>query len=360
MKMTDRIAARREFVAALVPSFIWKNRRPSRATLLVGLIVIALAAWYLAPPIGFSFFALVPLAFTPIGPTGPAGGPAGGFGGGAPPYTQQMAAPSGAFTGATGAGAGGPQSVVSGPGLVSNSTLHPNPRVSGIPISPPFGIVLHTQRFTSATALAPPVSNMSWIDCAVEGGATAGGLAFTGLPPSVSIFAAPASGTDATGAIGAERCIHYPLNYIMGGTNFASSLMVFKGGLGAVTVTYSNVPVTGNPDISAYRAVFVTGAESGTGGTSRTATFDAAPSLIRAVIVMINVASGTATGIPAGNVQYPADGGFQQQVPAQGPTSDLQAVGVQPFPAANSVVTTHTATTLGGATTVTLAALHLY
>lgn len=269
------------------------------------------------------------------------GGPPGGFGGTSPTYQGSFAA-------------------ANLPGLQSNTGAQtPYKQTSGVGIAMS-GTLFQSQRYTTATALTPAVSGMYLADVAVEGGATPGGWALTYNVPSVAIFASPTSATDATGAIGAERAIHYSTNWAIGGTNIASGNTVFKGGLGAVTVTFSTTPGPG-PDISAYRAVYVSGTESGTGGTSRTITFDAQPGVVRAVIVMINNATtGTATGIPAGNVQYPANGQYQQQVPAQGPTNELQLVGVQQFGSSNTVSTTHTATTLGGATTVTIAAVHFY
>jgi len=246
------------------------------------------------------------------------------------------------------------------PGLTTNSSSQtPFKQTTGVPISPT-GALYQSQRYTSATALTPAVSGMFLINVAVEGGATPGGYAITYNVPSVAIWTSPTSATDATGAIGAVRCINYPTNWALGGTNIGSGNTSFKGGLGAVTVTFSTMPGNG-ADISAYRAVYVTGTESGTSGTSRTITFDAQPGIVRAVIVMINNATtGTATGIPAGNVTYPSNGQYQQQIAGQGPTSELQLVGVQPFGASNTVTTTHTATTLGGSTTFTIAAVHFY
>lgn len=241
------------------------------------------------------------------------------------------------------------------PGLSSSSSTvlsGAGVRQGGAPVQG--GVAYSTQRSTSAAALAPPVSGMYLVDVAPEGGgaAGAGGLALNYAPPSIAIFPVHASGVDATGAIGPQRVVHHPVNWALGGTNIASGNIVFKGGLGGVTYTYSTSPGAGNPDISAYRAIFVTGNESGTGGTSKTVTFDAQPASAKAATVLCAIASGTATGVPAGNVQFPAFGAFQQSVPAQGPTSDIAVIGLTQMPPSNSITTTHTATTLGAATTV--------
>lgn len=265
-----------------------------------------------------------------------------------------------------GSGGGTVSSQVSAPlpGIASSTQglpAVPNPVIQqGSGTSIPF--YLQSQRYTSATALTPTAPGMFLVDVAAEGGNNPGSYSITYAPNGgVAHFLAPSSGTDATGLIGAARVIHYPVSWALNSTNIGSGNTAFNATSAtnmAVTVTFSTMSF-GGPDISVYRACHAKGSETGTSGTSRTFTFDASPAVGRAMVVVFT-GLATATGIPQGNVAMPTIGGYGQQIPAQGPTSTPQIVPIQPMPSSSTLVTTFTATTLGGSTNVNFFALVYY
>lgn len=273
-----------------------------------------------------------------------------------------MNAPPG-YGGSSGGALGGAAQSAT-PGLASNTASQPPSPNPQIQISSGTNIpyYLQSQRLTSAAALTPNVSGMFLVDVATEGGNNPGSFSINlGGNLGVAHFLAMASGTDATGLIGAERVIHYAVNYQINTTSLASGLVAFNATSAtnmAVTLTYSTVSF-GGPDISSYRACHAKGSETGTSGTSRTFTFDAAPAVGRAMIA-VGQQLATATGIPQGNVAMPSFGAYTQQIPCQGPTSTPQLVPLQPMPAGPTLVTTFTATTLGGSTNYNLFALVFY
>lgn len=222
------------------------------------------------------------------------------------------------------------------------------------------GAQYHTQRLTASAALAPPTPGMYLIDVAGFG-VGPGTFQITYQSPENAHFAFCASTSSGSGLIGnGPLALHWPVSWYLGGTNIASSLIVFNGGLTEVVLTYSTQPGSATP-IEAYRAIFVTATESGTGGTAKTYTYDAQPGYPRYIIPMVSVATGTATGVPSATISFPTLGSYADIVECQGTQEILYletcSAGYQP---ANSISLTHTAKTLGGATTVNVAGVLYY
>ena len=231
---------------------------------------------------------------------------------------------------------------------------------------------LHTQILTTAAALAPPNLAVSHLVKMVLVGS--GGSA--GLPGEYTITGAagintgvahfPAfPGLQTTAAVAAteypQATVWWP-HWFINATNVAAGNTVVTN-LTREYLTYADVgsisPYT--RELASWRAVSVTGSESGTGGTAKTYTFDLSPNKPKALLEVFGVATGTITGVPSASIQMPSvDSGVTQRVAALftaagAETKDLldlaETVSDQYAPAPSEALT-HFADGLGGATTL--------
>lgn len=219
-------------------------------------------------------------------------------------------------------------------------------------------------RITSASDISASQPGEYLVGLFLEGGATAGWLAFLYDGVSSGILPCPASGLDATGAIGPANIVFYPMNIPVQGTlALKGTSQTFGGGLAAVRAILSNRP---NPDPTAItswsrvRGVAVSGNESGTSGTAKTYTMPGGLSLSPyGAVAMMAIQAGTATGIPSAEIDFPvlppfanagvipATLGRRYEVPRVFPVPSIGP--------ATSFSLTHKAISLGAATDVQIA-----
>lgn len=229
-----------------------------------------------------------------------------------------------------------------------------------------------TAEITGATDLTTTQQGAYLTGLTLKGGATPGWLAVL-LADNVfsAILPVPASGTDATGAIGESLSIFYPMSVgpLSGTTAIPAGAQTFGGGLAAVQAHFSTVP---NPHarriigpnaaaaLAPFRAVAVTGNETGTGGTAKTYTVPGGNTLSpRGMLAMMSVSVGTLSGIARAEILMPATPPFtnQQAVIAEsnetGRVPRVSPVGkIGP---ASSFSLTHKALSLGGGTDIAIA-----
>lgn len=224
------------------------------------------------------------------------------------------------------------------------------------------GQIYEVVRNTSAAAATPTQQLEYLVGVFLEGGGAAGAGAWEFLFDGThqAIFPCGASGLDATGAIGLQAGLFIPLNYGPIGTNIPAAVQTYGGGLAAVSFVFSNKPNPAGFRISSFTGVFVSGNESGTGGTAKTYTIPGALGKPTAMIALASIASGNATGIPVGVIQFPAIGNYNLfSVPAVLARGHeilaYQQWAVPDFDPASSFSLTHLARSLGGATTVQIA-----
>jgi len=222
------------------------------------------------------------------------------------------------------------------------------------------GQVFEVVRNTSAASASPTQQNEFLVGVLLEGGATPGAWEFLWDGTHQSILPVGASGLDATGAIGPQNCEFVPLSYGPIGTSIPAAVQTYGGGLAAVSFVFSNRPNPLGYRISAFTGVFVTGNESGTGGTARTYAIPGALGKPTGIIAHAAIEAGTATGFPIGVIQFPAIGNYAvYSVPAVlGRGNEIPAYAQWPIPdydPASSFSLTHLCRSLGGATDLTIA-----
>ena len=227
------------------------------------------------------------------------------------------------------------------------------------------GTIYEVVRNTSAATAAPTQQNEFLVGIVLEGGATVGAWEFTFDGVHTAIFPSGASGLDATGAIGPEADVFYPLNYGPIGTNIPAGQQTYGGGLAAVKFIFSNRPNPLGYRISQFTGVFVTGNESGTGGTAKTYTIPGALGKPTAIVALAAIEAGTATGIPIGEIQFPAIGNYAAwTVPAELQRGrEKTGYSLWPIPdydPAASFSLTHLCRSLGGATDLQIAGTLFY
>jgi hypothetical protein len=226
------------------------------------------------------------------------------------------------------------------------------------------GTIYEVVRNTSAAAAEPTQQNEFLAGIVLEGGATAGAWEFTFDGVHTAIFPVGASGLNATGAIGTHAAAFIPLNYGPIGTSIPAAMQTFGGGLAAVNFVFSNKQNPLGFRISQFPGVFVTGNESGTSGTSRTYTIPGALGKPIAIVAFESIEAGTATGIPTGEIEFPAIGNYAAfTVPAvlgRGLEARYPLWAVPDYDPASSFALTHLAISLGGATDLAIAGALYY
>lgn len=253
---------------------------------------------------------------------------------------------------------GGAQSSASQPGLVSNTA-----NVHALKVQAPLAIVpggtfymySQVETLASLAAYTPPVSGM-WLSLVhVGGGAAPGGMKWVYASPNTAIFGAPASRDGAVVAIyGNETWVTYPVSYQINGTSIPTTTFAQVGLAFQAILTSQTIPPAGSPDISAYRAVYVTAAPTSATTTSETITFDAQPGVARAILAYGINTVGTATaGDNSAYWSYSAGGSYTQYVPCPSTQSGPQIQPLQPVPAANTYTISLVTVTLTGTTTFT-------
>lgn len=222
------------------------------------------------------------------------------------------------------------------------------------------GRIYEVQEITSATDLTPTQQGEYltglWVSGGGAGGAGAFGYTYDGIHQA--IFPSPASGLDATGAIGPEFGMFYPMNVGPVGTKLPSGSQAFLGGLARVMAFFSNGQNPSGKTFPDWRGVFVSGNESGTSGTSKTYSIPGPLAKPTGITGLASIQAGTATGIPLARILFPSVGSYAAySVPAE-----LSRYGVHPriwpvpdYDAASSFALTHKALSLGGATDVQIA-----
>jgi hypothetical protein len=227
------------------------------------------------------------------------------------------------------------------------------------------GTIYEVVRNTSAAAAAPTQQNEFLVGLELESGANPGAFEFLFDGVHTANFVVGGSGFDATGAIGPETVAFYPVNYGPIGTNIPAAVQTYGGSLAAVKFIFSNRPNPLGYRMSQFTSVFVTGNESGTGGTSRTYTIPGALGKPTAIVALESIEAGTATGIPIGEIQFPAIGNYAAYtVPAvlgRGHERDGYALWPCPdYDPASSFALTHLCRTLAAATDVAIAGCLFY
>lgn len=222
------------------------------------------------------------------------------------------------------------------------------------------GVIYESVRNASAAAAAPTQQNEYLVGIVLEGGGAngAGAWLFQYDGTHQAVFPVGASGLDATGAIGPSTEMFYPLNYGPIGTNIPAAVQTYSGGLAAVRFIFSNRPNPAGYRISAFTGVFVTGTESGTGGTSKTYSIPGALGKPTGIVGLASIATGTATGVPIAEIDFPAIGNYGSfAVPASlGRGDDRYKLWAVPdYDPAASFSLTHKAISLGAATTIQIA-----
>lgn len=150
----------------------------------------------------------------------------------------------------------------------------------------------HTQRITSAVALAPPSPGMYLVGVLVTGGATPGSVSIRYNGVASAHFPAPTSGQH-----------YYDVSEKLSGTNIPAGSIGFNGGIASAVFTYSTEANGKGKPLSAFRAVRVTRTTTGTG----TATYDEQPAAPKFAVVLTSV---------AGRVAFPAVGPYTQTIEA--------------------------------------------
>jgi hypothetical protein len=222
------------------------------------------------------------------------------------------------------------------------------------------GLIYESVRNTSAAAADPTQQTEYLVGVILEGGATAGAWEYLWDGVHTAIFPVGASGLDATGAIGPQACAFYPLNYGPVGTGLTAAAQTYGGGIAAVTFVFSNKTNPTGLSISDFTGVFVTGNESGTGGTSRTYTIPGALGKPTGITALAAIEAGTATGIPVGVIEFPAIGNYAQYVVPAVLARGHEVLAYHQWPVpdydpASSFALTHLARGLGGATDLQIA-----
>lgn len=233
------------------------------------------------------------------------------------------------------------------------------------------GLIYEVVRNASAAAVTPTQQGEYLVGMWLEGGGAGGAGAWTFLYDGVhsAQYAVGASGLDATGAIGPAAVAFYPVNYGPIGQNIPATPQTYSGGLAAVRFLLSNKPNPGAPPISAYTGVFVSGNESGTSGTAKTYSIPGPLGKPTSMLALMSISVGTATGVPSGEIDFPAIGNYAAHtVPAclaRGQEPVALGSGYAYFPVpdydpAASFSLTHKAINLGAATDIQIAGILRY
>ena len=250
------------------------------------------------------------------------------------------------------------QSSAAQPGIVSNtSAIHALKTMAPITTftGGTFYMYSQVQTLGSIAAFTPPVSGM-WLSFVhVSGGAAPGGMKWIYASPNTAIFGAPASRDGAAIAIyGNATWVTYPVSYQINGTSIPTGTFAQVGLAFQAILTCQTIPPAGYPDISAYRAVYVTAAPTTATTTAETITFDAQPGVARALLAWgINTAGTATAGDNSAYWSYSAGGSYAQYIPCFSTQSGTQVIPLQPVPAANTYTISLVTVTLTGTTTFT-------
>lgn len=279
-------------------------------------------------------------------------------------YTFMSGPPGGGLMGGGVPTASQPQSQAGG-ALTSNSTnVHPRNQTTGINSgavlnSLPGAYYLYSVREVEGSfAQITLPSAMFLVDVACESGAAGGTIEIGYAASNNAHFICPASGTDATGAIGLPYVHHVPVNWAAPAT-IPSATFTANGGAQAATLTFSTMSST-NPDISAYRAMYEAAAFANTTAVTETITFDNGPAVARAVVAFLANTTGSITGVPYAYVNYANGSQYTQQIPCQGATGPLQVVPLQPVAASYNFTSSYKVIGLGGTTDITIYGVWFY
>lgn len=221
------------------------------------------------------------------------------------------------------------------------------------------GLILESQTVTSATTMAPTTNNEYLVGMWVVGGAGPSWLELTVTSPNKLIFPGLHSGQqDPTGSFGMARPMFYPMNWKIPGTaGVASGSQTFGGDLVEVTWLYSNKPNPGGIDLNGveWRGEASAADETGTGGTATTYTFTAGKAKPRSFMAVANI-EATANAIARAHILFPQIGSYAKySVPCTNPVHGLPHLWPVPdYDGSSTIVLTHKADTLGGATNVTV------